>query len=328
MRRHIAALAAAASTLLLVVACHRTPVLAPVRGGEAGIPDATWPSIYFHEFDAVAASAGLTPLRAERLARGDREVRIWIGGGFGYPQRLYRFVDRRGHVRGTLIRYWPTGTYGDAPGETFDDLIRYYERAHCTKFREARSMGTCQALFTTTPDWTAILQRAERYELWTLQDPSTLPSDRIMVTDGWGITVELRDGSAYRAYQYGNPDAHPSWPQGSQAIAIADAMRSVDSLVRSDGEWFHGITSGRYRSAFTDCGTGAAWEFRGTLDEYWKTHASERARIGVSPDSLYEVRLRAVLTPEWLARRWDSKFKQVLQVTKITSVREARPGGC
>lgn len=315
-------------SLLGAVACHRPPVVAPVRGGEPGIPTATWPSIYFREFDAVAASARLTPLRTEVLKPGEREVRIWIGGGFGYPQNLYRFVERRGVIHGTLIRHWPTGEYGDPPGETFDDLLRYDERAHCRNFRKAESMTTCEALFTTAPDWRTVLESAMRHGLWTLQDPPNLPSDRTVVTDGSAITVELRDGGAYRAYQYGISSKNPSRPQATQAKAIADLMRGVDSLVRSDGEWFHGITSGRYESAFTDCETGAAWEFRGALDGYWKTHASERARMTESPDSLYEVRLRGHLTPEWLAQRWHSKFKQILQVREITGVQVARPGGC
>lgn len=315
-------------SLLGAIACHRTPAVTPLRGGEPGIPHATWPSVYFQGLDAAVASAGLTPLRTQSLPPGVREVRVWVGGGITAPEYMYRFVERDGKVRGTLLLYWPTMQVGSTPDENFDALMRESERGRCVKFGRAGPKGSCEALFTRTPNWGAVLRKMEGEGLWTLEDPSTLPSDGIMVFDGWGITVELRDGTAYRAYQYENPGSHPSWPHGKQAIAMARALRAVDSLTLPSGQEYRGITSGRYESAFTECGTGRVWEFEGALEDRWKIAARDTTRASSTADTLYQVTLRGTLGPAWLARYRRSKYERPLNVIEILSVREARPGGC
>src|ERR1700733_13751778 len=57
-------------------------------------------------FDNVVAAARLRPLSQTRLPVGSREIRVWIGGGIGWPQDLYRITVRGPKVSGQWIRYW------------------------------------------------------------------------------------------------------------------------------------------------------------------------------------------------------------------------------
>ena len=48
----------------------------------------------------------------------------------------------------------------------------------------------------------------------------------------------------------------------------------------------------------------------------------------VRDSSLYEVEVLGELTPEWLARRWESKFPRVLQVMELRAVRPSPTRAC
>jgi hypothetical protein len=52
----------------------------------------------------------------------------------------------------------------------------------------------------------------------------------MQVVDGWSMTVELRDGSHYRAYHYNNPDSRKPSPEAASAVAIRAALGAIDSL--------------------------------------------------------------------------------------------------
>ena len=175
---------------------------------------AIWKSVYYPIFDSVVVSAGLSRLRSSVLPEGRREVRIWVGGGFTAPEDLYRFVDDHGQVSGELVRHWgvlPVDS-SDRSGEP-EDLVLYSLRGSCSRYSTSARKHTCRAEFTRSPDWGAVLKRAEAAGLWTLPDESSLPSDGMQILDGWSITVELRDGSRYRAYNYNNPDIRKRWPE-------------------------------------------------------------------------------------------------------------------
>ena len=316
--------------------CHRGSATAAssVRVPGSLSPDVRrgiWESVYVPGFDSVVRSAGLSPLRMTRLPRGQREARIWIGGGLGYPQDLFRFVDAGGHVSGELIRYWdaaaPNGV-DEPPGETFHDLMLYSQSGRCSGFAVAARMGTCRGEFVSPPDWRSVLGRAEAAGLWTLPDESTLPDDGTMVLDGWSITVELHDGSRYRAYHYGNPDAHKS-REAVQAAQLAHALDTITALLRpADVERsYRGLTSGRYRSEFIDCASGARWQFENDLRAL-----AEGSKIAFVPaadsGARYLVEVVGELTPEWLARRWKSPYPRVLQVFQLVAVERSSGAEC
>lgn len=299
-----------------------------VEGGELGIPDAHWPEIYFRTFDGVTVSAGLEPLRAKVLPDETREMRVWIGGGSGYPQSLYRIVERQGDVAGELILYWPTDSKTfNKPGDTFHELMLFHHSSSCDAFSVAADMGTCRALFGQQPNWAETLQRAERAGLWQLPDSSELPDDGIITMGGWGLTVELHDGVAYRTYQYNNPEAHMSWPEAARAIEIVEAFRDVGSLVQQTDvdQTYRGVTTGEYGSALHLCNSDEVWGVRFSFEALVKEAGL------ILPDSGsygYLVEVIGKPTPEWLAREWRSVFSQDLQAREVVSVTPAHTAAC
>ena len=56
--------------------------------------------------DSYTEAAGLRPLRVELLPRGTREIRVWVGGGLGWPQELFRLVERGGQSSGEFFIDW------------------------------------------------------------------------------------------------------------------------------------------------------------------------------------------------------------------------------
>jgi len=291
---------------------------------------AIWKSVYYPIFDSVVVSAGLSRLRSSVLPEGRREVRIWVGGGFTAPEDLYRFVDDHGQVSGELVRHWgvlPVDS-SDRSGEP-EDLVLYSLRGSCSRYSTSARKHTCRAEFTRSPDWGAVLKRAEAAGLWTLPDESSLPSDGMQILDGWSITVELRDGSRYRAYNYNNPDVRKRWPEAGSAVAIRAALGAIDSLGKTPDvvKTYRGITTGVYLSEFVDCASGARWEFHNELRSI-----AEGSKVPFQPASdstaRYAVEVVGELTPEWLARRWNSKYTRVLQIFRLVSVQPALDGAC
>jgi hypothetical protein len=133
------------------------------------------------------------------------------------------------------------------------------------KLSTVEGTATCVARFAKIPDCGTLLEKAEALGLWSLPDQASLPGDSIFVTDGWGMSVELRDGKRYRAYSYSNPQAH-AWPEAKRAEAIAGAFQTVQRLVGlvapSLAEKIYvGIaSSGPSLSEFQQCGSKCAVE--------------------------------------------------------------------
>ncbi len=324
--RVIRALAWTAAILASPIDAEQTSEI--IEDTQAGVPDATWPKVYFPHFDAVVASVGLAPLRTTELPGGTREIRVWIGGGIGYPQSLYRVVEDETGVFGELVLYWPSQPRDDdAPGESFHDLILFYYSGSCEKFFNTGTMEACRTLFAEQPNWREKLRAAEKSGLWDLPDSTELPDDGILTLDGWAITVELHDGEVYRTYQYSNPQSHPAWPEAAQAIELADIFRSIRDLVRpADVEGvYRGITTGEPGSAFSLCDREMIWATGFSLAEL-----AEMAGLNV-PDAGsfgYIVSVAGKPTPEWLARDWESDFSQVLQAHELVSIAPARVSTC
>lgn len=295
--------------------------------------DTTKP-VFAEEFDTIVQTARLTPLRSTSLDPGQREIRVWIGGGIGYPQNLYRIVDRgAGRVTGSLIFHWPADSAetaeGEIPGQTFNDVIVYHQRGRCVNFRRSNEVGVCEARFVQQPSWESVLRNAEKVGLWTLPDPASLPKDDMLFFDGWGISVELRDGPTYRAYSYGNPDSR-KWPEAKLATKIADAFRSVDSLVRPSvvEKTYRGVySSGPSLSKFQPCGSKEKWGFQGNIGaSAWSNKPrSDTTTVGIT-QKLVEV--RGSLAQDWVVRQWGSEYKRVLEVSKVLSARSTWSTSC
>lgn len=295
----------------------QSPQLVPAQSQRNAdiVPGASWPGVFFQRFDRVAAAARLASLRAAPLPAGEREVRIWIGGGPGYPQHLYRITDRGGRVRGEVVAYWPVEpdfSRGERPGETFHDLMLHRHRGQCEGATVASGTGVCRVRFTRAPDWAATLRRAEQAGLWRLPDESQLPGGARIGLDGWSLTVELRDGREYRTYRYWSPrDSAPNAEERS-ALEIARALRQVDSLMRVPDEIrvFRGVTTGAYRTSFRQCGGEQEWDFYADLRHL---AGSDSVSLPARGDSVpYYVEVRGSLYLEWVTRRWDTKYPRVM----------------
>lgn len=306
-----------------------------VFGGQpSGIRD--W--INVHTYDRVTAAAKLPPLRMTMLPAGVREVRIWIGGGIGYPQDFYRFsIDRKGGVTGALVFYWPAPAPdtagGERPGETSHELMIHDRAGSCGTFQRLADMGVCTALFTAPPRWSDVLRRAEAAGLWTLPDESTLPSDGSITDDGWGMTVELRDGSHYRAYRYSNPDMHARWPEAARAMRIAKSLGGIDALIRpsSANRVYRGqYVTGPGLSDFRECGRSERWSLASSSGSITATRPGgpQSDSVVTGATRLY-VEVRGILAPEWVSRqRAESPDKRHLDVMEVLLARPWSDADC
>ena len=176
--------------------------------------------------ERVVRAAGLAPLRATTVRRGDREIRIWIGGGFTAPSWLYRLRSRHGVVNGEIIWYWM------APASAIheDSAIRASLGDACTEFSHRDDASTCRTRFAIRPSWSTVFDSIGALGIWTMPDPPP-PPPNVVTTDGWSVEVELRDGGTYRTYEYANPDVHSSISSVARVAQISRTFRSVDSLI-------------------------------------------------------------------------------------------------
>jgi hypothetical protein len=158
------------------------------------------------------------------------------------------------------------------------DLLLHTLQGRCDRFARTEDTGVCRARFHEAPAWEKVLRAAEADGLWSIPDPSTLPSDSVMVLDGWTIVAELRDGPRYRMFQYNSPERHPRWPSAAQVQSIARRLGGIDSLVAASSAQrvYRGVTTGRYGSAFRVCGDTATWEFHDDL-----RYLAQNAREGI-----------------------------------------------
>ena len=287
-------------------------------------------SPYWHA-SAVTKAAGLPQLAVSPLPDGDREIRVWIGTGMGSPEYLFRVVANFAEpVAGSVIFYWPA-TVGDTTrGETFDDLMRYNLAGRCEDFRRTDSIGVCSARFLKRPAWNEILTRVEAEQVWMLPDESTLPRGPMML-DGWSMAVELRRGSAYRVFEYSNPDQRNDVPEAQHANAVADAVKDLLDLLPSsdvEKEYRGRLRSGPSLSEFQACGNTETWGIQGNLGKYSSWSNRARADTLLTGVRSQLVTVRGSLAPEWLAKRWGSEYVRVLQVSDVLSAKPWTPKAC
>lgn len=286
--------------------------------------------------DSYVEAAGLRPLRFQLLPRGTREIRVWVGGGIGWPQEVFRLVEHDGRQNGEYVRYWrlddrdPVG----ADGAAFAALMRYHERGRCEPVSRGRSAEACRALFQSDPDWRAVWRAADSLGVWSLPDASTLREvlgpngERTITLDGWGITVELRDGPDYRVWHYSNPD-RKQWPEAARAMAFAAALRPVRALLRRSAEErvFVGRVDVRADTVeFSPCGGGGPWLLVGRVEDLVGSRREARPPVPTS-----RVEVRATLAPEWVARDWwhvPQRYHRTVQADSVLAVTPWGSGAC
>jgi hypothetical protein len=234
--------------------------------------------------DGVTRAAGLTPLASTALSEGSDEIRLWIGEGLGVPEQLYRIVRTQGRVSGDLIYFWDIGDRGGAERDEPDfNLVLLYSLAgQCRQVGKEKNAYACLTKLAREPDWDSILGSMEDAGVWTLPDESELPSDGRMIMDGWGMLVEVRRGSVYRAYHHSNPHAHDN-PVSRSAVSISAAINGVDSLTapaenrrRYRGHLIIKLESPWREPEFIPCGETTPWRATGNpVGMIYEAHKSE-----------------------------------------------------
>lgn len=202
----------------LACSAQKAAKLAPV----VEWPNPSWGRYHYTMANDVASAAGLGRLHEAELNGKHKEVRIWIGGGHGWPQTLYRFSIHKSAVHGEYYLYWPADSSKRAGLE--EDRIAERLRPDCENMAYGLRYAVCRKVFPEEPDWESIYAELSDLDLWILRDESELrPKVDFMVLDGWGITVELRDGGKYRAYEHNNPRTKP-WPEARRAARMAELL--------------------------------------------------------------------------------------------------------
>ncbi len=273
--------------------------------------------------DSAAMALQLSVLRHTPLPSGSREIRIWTGLALGVPHDLLRLSEREGRVDGSLGWHWSARhDPEDDPTEVpIDAVVRRSVAGRCTKPRRVGETEACRVHLRAAPNWRALWDSLENLGVWRLPDQDELPQIGASL-DGWGMTVELRDGQRYRSYAYDNPDGHRH-PAQVAATAVArigdDLWRLVPPSVHQrrlrgrlaikPGEW----------SEFRGCGSNISWGVSGRLTP---TLDSLRARK-VGSDSVagvFYVEALASLAYPGLARSWGTPYPEVLEVDSILTV--------
>jgi len=179
-------------------------------------------------FVDAALAAGIGDLAHVQLPEGTTEVRIWAGAGAFARQPMLRLQrSAKGGVRGDLYIHYPAdwAMDGNADGRE----LRRFMRANCRSISIGADRAVCHARFAREPDWRAIYRRFEKRDLLTLPDEATLPkvppNQCILISDGNGMDVEVRQGGTYRRYAYSsNGCVDSARPEEAASGAILDEV--------------------------------------------------------------------------------------------------------
>jgi hypothetical protein len=161
----------------------------------------------FETKDAAALTVGLSPLSKARLAKGEREVRIWYSS-FGNPQFLVIIRQNGASTTGRLMLWWDQ-YYETSPSSAdtrVDNFVRAgYDCGPISKrdshFGEDRWISSvCEAKLKGRADWKAFLSEVESHAL--PQSSAATPADEHIEGENWGITVERKSGANYGVSHY------------------------------------------------------------------------------------------------------------------------------
>lgn len=290
---------------------------------------------HFPSMNEVVASAGLRPLKDTPLPPRNRELRIWFGGGLGWPQDLFRFQIKNESVKGQWIRYWSVAVDPDMPPEDadFPAIVRYDLAGQCAEIRTLDRTAVCFARFTRRPDWKALLGKIESEGVWTLPGGEALPKEhlpngmQVIHNDGSGVTVEARDGSNYRSYGYEDPETRKE-DAAKHAAAVTTALFSMSKLLPPNTNTR--IFRGRYTPApkyyrFINCGDTTTWGL------WLSTAPPAMPQRGVSDstsDTLHSAYAEVRGMKAYRTKMWDAPYPEIIQADSVLVIKPWRPEEC
>lgn len=215
-----------ALALLVILGCRHAPAAQPPPGGPAARDRAA-----LAEYRAeLVRLLGVAPLDEVSVARGGRELRLWVYPPFGTPVALYRLRVRGAAVRGSVTAFWPG--YAAAPADSAEarywrDVLR---RPGCRVAGPDARAGdgggeptvVCPWPLPRGAGWRQVLDSLERL------DVARLPGDGGFGNDGGFLIVEVRDGARYRSYHYWAPQADARSPDRTRAAAALFFLYSLE----------------------------------------------------------------------------------------------------
>jgi hypothetical protein len=278
------------------------------------------------------AANGLPDLEFGPHVRGEREIRVWIGFGLGWPLTLDRLTERNGKVSGDLILAWNRDDPRDTPDSSdFAALMRYEYRGRCHSFRRTVEAETCIADFLTTPPWAKIWREIDTLGVWVLPDASTLKGGAL-VFDGWGMVVETWDGAHYRIWSYSNPESQP-WPEAKSAVRIADAFAQRGPLKPSaEQRRYRGRVLTRADTLeFFPCEGGGPWVLGGRLDSLFAVTGRGDTLKPYRLLTPFYVELVATPDAQFMVRDWrhlSAYYSGVLEADSVAHPRPWAPEWC
>jgi hypothetical protein len=319
--------------LVLLVACSARPEAATLPTPRSQRLLAFNDTILrgYNASDSLAVALGLAPLRRIQLPEGDAEIRIWSGAAMGVPYRMVRLVRTGTEVSGIVAWHWPVDNAALArsrPWVPIDSIMRHNHEGRCEEFRRHGTAEGCIARLRQVPQWRTIWDSLTSLGIWEQPDQSELPNDGRMITDGWSMTVELRDGDRYRSFAYINPDAHDHPAQRRAALMprATDAAWAAASFPPSRLRSYRGRLELGYQQVptFIACGSTARWGLEGNL--------LRLPRFPEGADSagvvLHFVEIKAVPAPPGIAQMRRSPYEEILSVREVDSVKAWTTESC
>ena len=175
--------------------------------------------------DPAAIAAGLRPLRATSLPKGEREVRVWTAG-VGIPHDLYRLRTSGDSVRGALILWWRHDSEW-GPDDAPESMHAYVRRVYgCGRIRRHETADACRGdLGRRPPDWRQVLARMDSLEVRTLRTPDGNP----LVMHGYYMVVETLDATGYRTAWFSMSSANGpgDTPRANAILEVLQRIRAA-----------------------------------------------------------------------------------------------------
>ena len=293
----------------------------------------------------VANAMGWPTLATNQLPDSVKDVRVFRGLLIGYPHDALRLVEQSGAVTGSWVRYWqrdprPSAKRANEPAVRtspdefllgLDSAIREDQRGRCGPFRVGEHAVACELRFTSKPDWAKVLAATEGARVWQLADGTSLPR---RVIDGWGVWVEARHDSTYRAYYYNNPGAY-ALADARDALRLLTEVDSLEPLVAPGTRYqpFRGYyLNGRGVSDLVPCGGGERLRLDGDLsaiaalvgDSVWKRPDHATLLLYIEGGGVRSAAQGRPVGP----RAQAASATPSLTADAITAVQEATPDRC
>jgi hypothetical protein len=175
--------------------------------GPVGSQPGARPRIMKDVLDPSAAVLGLPSLAFVTLPQNVRELRLSRGHGMilGAEYPLIRIVEGVGGVSGEVIR--------------FHGVVEAHDSSRRTVRWAARIVRPTQEV-----NWSQVLQTLDSLGIETFVSPAY----RSAIMDAGDLTVEIRRGSIYRAYEVNAPQLR----EDSTSARAAPMARFVDLFER------------------------------------------------------------------------------------------------